>query len=136
MVNLRTVLRWLAEHNLDDNAECWVLTHETVVPIIYATPKGENIDIVTAGVWETPVPIPVTFTYLFDTIVNDYSGGGTLYWRKGYTYRGSYVVNSDNAVFLLFLPDEIDLIEAHKEKMETKKKQAEELERILKNAAG
>lgn len=139
-VPLRTVLQWLDEQNISLDAECWVLTNDTVLPVIAAIPDGGRGDIIlrTAPVWSEPPPVPLTFDAIHDTILEHYSGAGELIWLNAnstITYRGSYVVNADNAVFFLFLPEKIELVETHIEKMEQRKKQAIDLTKeIEKNA--
>lgn len=128
--DLRTALQWLGEHGLAPNAECWVLSGDTVEPVIGVTPTPRgNCIMWTRPVWAEPSPSPLTFTATYDILVESYSGGGRLIWeaQPRFTYRGSHVVDPEKSVFFLFLPTAIQLIESHEEKMEQRKQQARQL---------
>src|SRR5271157_2708338 len=133
-VTLRTALQWLTDHDLSDDAECWVLSGDTVEPIVgvTATPAGD-VWIGTAAVWSEPAPIALRYGPMCDTLLETYSGGGSLRWANspGQTYRGSYTPNPDVSVFLLFLPTEVRLVESHEEQMEKRKQQAKQLTREI-----
>ena len=134
MIPFRTILNWLTAHNLSDSAEVWVLGAKSVEPVLQVQPLSSgNAEVETASVWSKPAPVPLQYGSFYDTLLRSYSGGGTLEWQDHYqdTYRGSYTVNPQTAVFLLFLPDEIQLIETHAEKMEQRRKQAKELTEVI-----
>lgn len=133
--SFRTILKWLTDHNLSDDAEVWILGDYSspVEPVteIGSTDEGA-VWVETSPVWKEPVPVPMHYGPFYARLLECYSGAGTLQWLgHSDTYRGSYTVNPHAAVFLLFLPDSIDLLETHTEKMEQRKKQARELTEVI-----
>jgi hypothetical protein len=145
MINLRTTLQWLTEHDPtpSPSAECWVLTDREVLPII-AIGREINIDegystadvlVDTSPIWSQPPPTPLTYVALYDKLLETYSGGGKLGWRSHvtYTYRGSYVVNPDNAIFFLFLPSNVILRSTYQEELDRRKDQARQLTKEIEN---
>lgn len=146
MTNLRTVLMWLDEQQIHPDAECWVLGHDTVQPVVDIVQAGGgegtyfntqailgDLVLITTQPWGDPTPAPLHYGAVYDTILETYSGGGRLLWDAHHkdTYRGSYVVNAESAVFFLFLPTDIEIVDSHEEKMEQRKKQAIELTRKI-----
>jgi hypothetical protein len=131
--SLRTALSWLQAHGLSDDAECWVLGQDTVQPVTGVTQVLSDMLIITAPPWSDPAPTPLRFAAVCDTLLENYSGGGTLRWlaKPDDPYRGSYVVNPKSAVFFLFLPNEIQIVESHEEKMEQRTQQAIQLTRDI-----
>lgn|SRR5208283_1419934 len=131
--SLRTALSWLQAHGLSDSAECWVLGADTAQPVTGIAQDGADMVLHTAPPWSEPTPQPLRFAAVCDTLLENYSGGGTLKWhaKPDDPYRGSYVVNSESAVFFLFLPDSIQLFESHEEKMEQRTQQAIQLTRDI-----
>lgn len=133
MTTLRTALSWLQAHGLSDDAECWVLGSNTVQPVTGVTSEGADMVLHTAPAWSEPTPAPLRYASVCDTLLENYSGGGTLRWRTRPTdpYRGSYVVDTNSAVFFLFLPQGVELVESHDEKMAQRKQQAIQLTREI-----
>lgn len=133
MISLRTVLRWLEEHRLHDEADCWVLSGDTVEPVVEVTWEDEgNMILHSRPPWSEPAPTPLQYHMVCDTLLEHYAGGGQLKWG-GHPdmYKGSYVVNAESSVFFLFLPSSIEIVESHEEKMEQRKNQAIELTRKI-----
>jgi hypothetical protein len=132
-ISLRTVLMWLEEHRLHDDAECWVLGGDTVEPV-HGVTWEESGDMVlhSRPPWTEPAPTPLQYAAVRDTLLEHYAGGGRLKWA-GHpdVYRGSYVVNAESSVFFVFLPTEIQIVDSHEEKMEQRKKQAIDLTRKI-----
>lgn len=134
MVDVRTALNWLNEHHLEDGAEVWVLSDDLVVPVTEVG-IGENVYIYTRPIDLTNPTQGLTYHDFLDSILKDYSAGGRVIWAKrpDLTFRGSYVRNPAAAVFLVFLPEQVQLVESHEDKMEQRKEQARTLsERIEK----
>lgn len=130
MTSLRTVLHWLDEQRIWNNAECWVLADNTVEPVVGVTWTDDgNMVLSTASVWTEPTPTPLQYGPVCDTLREHYSGGGRLIWttKSEDVYRGSYVANAETAVFFVFLPKSVEIIETHEEKLEQRKQQAIEL---------
>jgi hypothetical protein len=130
MTNLRTALQWLDEQDIGGQAECWVLGNNTVQPIVHVTwTEVGDVLLWTLPPWTEPSPTPLQFARVSDMLLEHYSGGGSLRWANQLsdTYRGSYVVNSESAVFFLFLPPNVRIMDSHDEKMEQRKQQAIEL---------
>lgn len=133
-VPFRTILQWLDEQGLGIEAEVWVLGKQDVEPVLHIEPMPEDgsVAVRTASVWSVPVPVPLRYGTFRARVQECYSGAGTLRWKDHPdTYRGSYTVNPQSAVFLLFLPDETQLILTHEEKMEQKRKRARELTEVI-----
>jgi len=129
-VNLRTVLRWLDEQRIHDEAGCWVLGHDRVEPVEHVTwTEDGDMLVLTEPPWSTPTPVPLTYREVSDILLEHYSGGGLLKWANHpeEVYKGSYVVKPESAVFFLFLSQEVGIVESHSEKMEQRKQQAIEL---------
>lgn len=135
MTDLRTVLRWLGEQEISELAECWILSDGTVEPVVTLQELDGSLYLGSRSVWSAPAPVPLRFGTVYDKLLGSYSGGGLLHWTShpGHTYRGSYVVNPNNAVFFLFLPDSIKLIDSHSDKMEQRKEQAKQLTKEIEN---
>jgi|SRR5271156_2363619 len=131
--SLRTALAWLQAHGLSDDAECWVLGEDTVQPVTGVTQVAGDMMLVSAAPWSEPTPLPLSFGGVCDILLENYSGGGTLRWhaKPDDPYRGSYVVNPESAVFFLFLPENIQIVEGHAEKMEQRIQQAIQLTREI-----
>lgn len=128
--NLRTSLQWLQGHGLEEDAECWILSGDTVEPIIGVTSQEDgNVILSSRPIYEEPSPIPLTYGVVSDRLLESYSGGGCLLWGTDtdQTYRGSYVVNPETAVFFLFLPSDIQIYETYSEQMDQRKQQARQL---------
>jgi hypothetical protein len=133
-VNLRTVLKWLDEQRIHDEAECWILTGDTVEPITYVTwTNNGDIILTSAPPWHEPTPIPLHYAQVCAMLLEHYSGGGLLKWSKRPrdTYRGSYIVNPESSVFFIFLSSTVGVVEDHETKMEQKKQQAIQLTRQI-----
>src|SRR5271155_4142857 len=131
--SLRTALAWLQAHGLSDSAECWVLGEEDTQPVTNVTQVAGDMILESAAPWSTPTPLPLGFGGVYDILFENYSGGGTLRWhaKPDDPYRGSYVVNPGSAVFFLFLPENIQIVEGHAEKMEQRTQQAIQLTREI-----
>lgn len=131
--SLRTALAWLQAHGLSDNAECWVLGQDTIHPVTGVTQDAGDMILESAAPWSEPTPLPLAFGGVCDILFENYSGGGTLKWqvKPDDPYRGSYVVNPKSAVFFLFLPENIQIVDGHAEKMEQRTQQAIQLTREI-----
>lgn len=128
-VNLRTVLRWLDEARIHDEAECWVLGGDTVQPVtgVTSTESGDML-LHSEEPWAEPAPAPLRFREVCDTLLEEYAGGGLLKWADHPdVYRGSYSVNVETAVFFVFTSPGVEIVDSHEEKMEQRKQQAETL---------
>jgi hypothetical protein len=138
MTDLRTVLHWLDEQDPAPDAECWLLSDRTVLPVVdRAVASGSgSIILITASVWAEPTPVPLRYDALRATIMENYSGAGQMQWseRVNYIYRGSYVVDPMVSVFFTFLPPQVELIETHAEKMEQRRKQARQLTKEIEHS--
>jgi hypothetical protein len=133
MTTLRTALQWLDEHQLSDDAECWVLTDEAVIPIVAVQCDGGDAILHTSKVFRDPL----TYSKLRDTILADHSGGGNLTWYGNTErfYRGSYTVNPEQAVFFIYLPQNATLSYIpYDEQIEIKRQQARQLTQEIDNA--
>lgn len=127
--DLRTVLMWLAEHELPPTVECWVLSESAIHPIESVTSDDTGDVTLTTGPL-TLEATPMHYGSIFDTLIETYSGGGHLRWRGAprHTYRGSYTRNPSEAVFFVFLPESIQPPpETYAEEMDKRKQQAREL---------
>lgn len=134
MTSLRTVLLWLDEQPISKEAECWVLGDDMVEPVTDVTWNDQgNMYLWTAPPWNDPSPKPLHYSIVSAMLLEHYSGGGALQWATDpeYVYRGSHVVKPESAVFFLFLPQSIKLVESYSEKMEQRKKQAIDLTRKI-----
>jgi hypothetical protein len=131
MTDLRTTLQWLTEQHITGDAECWLLADATVLPVTdLAVQEGEgSLILVTSTVWSEPTPVPLHYERVYAKLMDSYSGAGRMKWagHVNYTYRGSYVVDPTSSVFFLFLPEHVQLIEPHSEKMEKREQQARQL---------
>lgn len=130
-VQLRTALMWLESHRLSAQAECWVLAGDDVEPVTGVTCDGD-VTLTSRPVWGDPSPTPLPYGLIYDKIMEQYSGGGSIKWEgHSETYRGSYVVDPAKAVFFLFLPESVMIVESHEEKMEQRRQQARQLTREI-----
>jgi hypothetical protein len=128
VTDLRTAIRWLIEHDLSESAEVWCLSHRDIEPITELRPVGPDFVVESRSIWSEPTPVPLQWAAFYDMLMGSYSGGGTFKWAAHpETFRGSYSVNPQTAVFLLFLPPQTQIIETHAEKMEQRQQQAQQL---------
>jgi hypothetical protein len=130
MTDLRTTLHWLTEQGIHDEAECWILGSDTVQPVVGVTPTNSgDTYLLSEEPWAEPAPAPLSYRAVCDILLESYAGGGSLRWatNPATIYRGSYSVNVENAVFFVFLPSEIEIVDSHEVKMEQRKRQAEQL---------
>lgn len=135
MTDLRTVLLWLDEQDISPDAESWVLSDSQVLPVTDLA-VGEDAWLVSSPVWSEPTPTPLKYGAVYDRLLASYSGGGRLKWTDHvtYIYRGSYVVDGTKAVFFLFLPEQIQLKETHRERQEKREEQARQLTQEIETA--
>lgn len=133
-VQLRTALQWLDEQHIAPDAECWVLAGDTVEPVTSIDVTGQgDILLTTAKVWDDPAPVPMLYDEVHGALIDSHSGGGALHWRThSETYRGSYVVNPERAVFFVFLPDDVSLSPGtYTERVDQRREQAKQLTREI-----
>jgi hypothetical protein len=133
-VNLRTVLRWLDEQRIHDEAMCWILGSDTVEPVTHVTwTEDGHMILESLPPWSEPIPTALRYEEVCDILLEHYAGGGSLKWTKqpDTIYRGSYVVDPKESVFFIFLPSNIRFVDSHSEKIEQKRQQAIQLTRQI-----